>query len=162
MNRLFATFAGIAGALVAGSAQGSEKTIDKAAVPVPVLQAVTAKYPKATVNETVAETEDERTLYEVRLSTGTEQVDLKLDAAGKLLAEERPIALENVPQAVRAGLSGSRYANWQIKRFERIDNFEHPGQSGFEALVEKKGKEKEILFSIQGKILKEADEGDPK
>jgi hypothetical protein len=161
MNRSLATSAVLlVGGLVAGSAPASEKPIDRAAVPAPVLQAAAAKYPKATVTETVAETEKDRTLYEVRMSNGGAKVDLKLDQTGKLLAEEQPVAMKALPKPVQTALSASQYKDWKVQRIEKVENLESPDRSGFELIVEKKGKAKELLFSGQGKLIEEEDEDD--
>jgi hypothetical protein len=154
--------AALAAVLTAGAALASEKVIDRTAVPAPVLQAAMAKYPKATVTEAVLENDEGRSVYEIRLTAGGEKVDLKFDAAGKLISEERPIALNAMPPPVLVGLSSSHYGDWQVKKLERVENFERPDRSGFEALVEKKGKQRELLFSSQGKLLMDAEEGDAK
>jgi len=160
MNRLLGTFAGMAGALLAGSAAGAEKPIDKSAVPAPVMLAVSTKYPKGKVNQTVTETEKDRTLYEVRLSNGKEKVDLKIDETGKVVAEERPVAMKSVPKPVSGALAASEYKSWKVQRIEKIDNLEAPDSSGYEVIVEKKGKGKELLYSGEGKLLEEEDEDD--
>ena len=147
MNRFLGTFTGMVGALLAGSAAGAEKPVDKSAVPAPVMLAVTTKYPKAKVNQTVVETEKEK-------------VDLKVDETGKLVAEERPATMKSVPKPVSGALSASEYKSWKVQRVEKIDNLETPDSSGYEVIVEHKGKAKELLYSGEGKLLEEEDEDD--
>jgi hypothetical protein len=158
MNRLLATFAVLL--VGAGFATASEQPIERSAVPAPVMQAVSAKYPKATVTQTLVETEKDRTLYEVRTSNGGAEVDLKFDETGKLLAEEQPVATKAMPKAVRTAFTESQFKDWKIQRIEKVKNLESPNHSGFELIVEKDGKSKELLFSSQGKLLEEEDEDD--
>jgi hypothetical protein len=117
------------------------------------MDSTSARYPKATVDEILQEVEGGRTLYEVRLSGGGGKVDLKLDEAGKLVAEERPVAREAVPTKVFHTLSVSKYGHWTIKQIEEVDNLERPELSGYEFRVSRKAKERELLFSKEGRLL---------
>ena len=162
MNRRFATLTLLFVALPC-TAFASEKAIDKSAVPKPVMEAVATNYPKAKVTEAVTETEGTRTLYEIRLLKGSERVDVKLDESGKLIAEERTIDLKTVPAAVLDASQAGPNAGWKIKHVEKVDNMETPTESGFEVLLQKSGqKKREVLFTRDGKFLKDEEDDDEK
>jgi hypothetical protein len=144
------------------SALAGEKPVAKSAVPKPVLQEVKTAYPKATILETVTETEENKTLYEVRLKDGASRVDLKIDAAGKLVAQEHILDPKAAPAAVLNAALAPPHADWKVTKVEKVDNLETPAESGYEVLIEKAGAKREVLLTMTGTLIKEEAEDDQK
>ena len=143
-------------------AEASEKPVAKSKVPAAVMQTVTTSYPKAKVIETVIETDGKQKLYEVRLQNGEARVDLKIEAGGKLVAQEHILDQKVAPVAVTNAALAPPYQAWTVKRVEKIDNIETPAESGYEVTIESKGSKREILLAADGKLLKIEDDDDRK
>ena len=108
------------------------------------------------------ETEDSRKVYEVRLENASARVDPKIDASGKLIAQEHLLELKTAPVAVTNAALAPPYNEWKIDRVEKIDNLETPTQSGYEVLIEHRGVKREVLLAGDGKLIKieDADDGE--
>jgi uncharacterized membrane protein YkoI len=143
-------------------ARASEKPVAKSKVPAAVMQTVATSYPKAKVLETVIESEGKRKLYEVRLQTGETRVDLKIEAGGKLVAQEHILDLKSAPVAVTNAALAPPYQDWIVKRVEKVDNLETLTESGYEVTIEYKGSEREMLLGADGKFMKMEEDGDKK
>ncbi len=157
-------FAGLTASLCFSSAAAlaSEKPVAKSAVPAAVMQMVTTSYPSAKVIETVSETQDNRKLYEVRIQVGTARVDLRIDASGKLVAQEHPMDPKTSPVAVTNAALAPPYQDWAIQKVEKVDNLETPAQSGYEVTIQKDGRKREMLLAPDGKLLNIEDADDQK
>ncbi len=143
-------------------AQASEKPVAKAKVPGAVMHTVTTSYPKAKVIETVLETDGKRKLYEVRLQDGEARVDLKIEAGGKLVAQEHIMDLKVAPVAVTNAALAPPYQDWKVKRVEKIDSLETPAESGYEVTIGRKGSKREILLGADGSLMKMEEDADRK
>lgn len=143
-------------------AEPSEKPVAKSKVPPAVLHTVTTSYPKAKVIETVLETDGTRKLYEVRLQAGEMRVDLKIEAGGRLVAQEHILDLKVAPVAVTNAALAPPYQSWTVKRVEKVDNIETPAESGYEVTIEGQGSKRELLLAADGKLIKIEDADDTK
>ena len=148
--------------LLALPAVGSEKPIAKAKVPPAVLQAVQNSYPKAKVLETVVETGEKRTLYEVRIRDGETRLDLKIEPGGKLVQLEHLLDVKAAPAPVTNAALAPPYQDWVIERVEKVDDLEHPDQSGWEVTIGKSKRRREVLLTPQGALIKIEDDADGK
>jgi hypothetical protein len=150
--------------LVSLPALALEKPVARSKVPQAVLQSVASSYPKAKVLEIVIETEekDPRKLYEVRIQDGDARVDLKIEAGGKLVAQEHILDVKAAPSPVTNAALAPPYQDWAIKRVEKVDDLEHPDQSGYEVTIGKSKRLREVLLTPQGALLKMEDEDDKK
>jgi hypothetical protein len=86
-----------------------EESLEFAQLPPAVQEAVKQAYPEATIRECEKETEDGQTIYEVELQVEGREVDLELDASGKILGSEgeiteEEIALAHLPEAISSAL----------------------------------------------------------
>ena len=145
-------------ALVPSLALATEKPVGKAGVPKVVLQTAKTSYPNGKVIESVMDNEGTRKIYEVRLQDGAARVDLKIDASGKLVAQEHLVDLKAVPVAVINGALAPPYQDWKVQRVEKVDNLETPAQSGYEVLIEQAGTKRELLLTAVGALLKQEDD----
>jgi uncharacterized membrane protein YkoI len=143
-------------------AQASEKPVAKSKVPPAVMQTVTTSYPKAKVIDTMLETDENRTFYEVRLQNDVARVDLKIEAGGRLLAQEHIMDLKIAPVAVTNAALAPPYQDWKIKRVEKVDNLETPAESGYEVTIAGHGSKREVLLAADGKLIKIEDADDKK
>jgi len=66
-----------------------EKTITVQDLPKAVAKAIDSKYPKAAIEKAEEVTEGEKVSYEVLLVTADKKIEVVLDAAGKIVKEEK-------------------------------------------------------------------------
>jgi uncharacterized membrane protein YkoI len=139
-----------------------EKPVAKSAVPKAVSQGAKSAYPKGKILETVLEDEEGQKLYEVRIQDGTSRVDLKFDAAGKLMEQEHILDPKTAPAAVMNAALAPTRADWKVNKVEKVDNIEKPAESGYEVEIEKAGSKREVLLTKEGTVIKEEAEDDVK
>jgi hypothetical protein len=142
------------GLTTSAAAFANEKTVKQADVPKPVLAAVEAKYPNAKLTHFAKEVEDGKTLYEVALTVGTTHAEVSVSPEGKIVSEETTISVNDLPDAVRNGLAGSRYGKAKVLRVERVMEAAKPGVTTFELMVEQAGKKHELAFDGAGKLTR--------
>ena len=133
----------------------SEKTIQRADVPKPVLEAVEAKYPNAKLTHFAKEVESGKTLYEVVVDADTGHAEVSVSPEGKVVSEETTIAAKDLPEAVQNGLAASRYGKAKVLRVERVTAAARPGVTTFELMVEQAGKKHELAFNQTGKLTRD-------
>lgn len=141
---------------LAMSAAAQEKQVKKEEVPPAVTNAVTAKYPKASMKSFTMETENGKTFYEVELKGDGAPNDVKVTPEGKIESEEKTISTKDIPEAVRTALSNSAYGKAKVKKVEKVTTLAQPGKPTFQFEVEQEGKWHELTFSDTGE-LKSAD-----
>lgn len=136
-----------------------EKELDPKDLPAAVSTAIAKAYPKAEIDETVAHIKKGVTTYEAELETSDgSEIELTLDASGKILTVEQEIEPEKLPAAVSASVAKA-YPGAEIEDAEIITE---NGETTYEVEVSTKGgKEMDITLDASGKVLKsEAEEGD--
>lgn len=135
-----------------------------AGVPKPVNDAVMKKYPDAKIVS--AKQEHERSqgkaVYSVSIERGKQELEIDVDADGKIVSEESHVEFSSVPESIQKALKASKYGDWKVKRVERVVLGEQEGSSHFEILVESGKKAKELVFSPDGKLEKEETPKKPK
>jgi hypothetical protein len=144
--------------LVAGVAFASEKKIKESQVPRPVLETVQQKYPGMKAVGFEQEVEEGKTQYEVKLKKGSDVLELALTPDGKLLTEEKKIAVSAVPENVKKGLDGSKYAKWKIQSAEQVTETGKEKEPNVELVLSQGKQRHEVLFAFDGSITKDEDQ----
>lgn len=126
-------------------------------VPKAVTDAVKKKYPDARIvsAKQEADRKEGKSIYWVRLERGKQEMDIDVDADGKIVSEEMPVESSAVPENVQNSLKNSRYGDWTIKRVERVTLGEKEETAHHEVLVQKGKQQKELVFAPDGKLEKE-------
>jgi hypothetical protein len=132
-----------------------EKTLTRAQVPKPVLDAVLKKYPRAKLEKFGQEQEEGKSIYEVELTVGPEMMSIDLAPDGKILAEETTIKPAALPAPVKAGLQASRYKGWRIAKAEKVVHDEKEEVPEYEVVVLSRKEKFEVVLDGAGKITKE-------
>ncbi len=124
--------------------------------PTEVTDAVKKKYPDARIVSVKQEKERNKgkPIYYVSLERGKEEMDVDVDADGKIFSEETNVEVSAVPEHVQKGLKNSPCADWTVKRVERIILGEKEDTTHFEILVQKGKQQKELVFAPDGKMEK--------
>ncbi|MBN2130360.1 MAG: PepSY-like domain-containing protein [Sedimentisphaerales bacterium] len=138
---------------------------DGTRLPAAVRKALRNLYPDATLEEAKAEMEGMR-VYEVELEQGERDVTLTVTPDGTVLEVETEIALEELPQPVKAALRRAA-GDAQIEEVSKevthwvvtLKKLEKPEVS-YEAEVVKDGREMELEFAADGTLLQEDDDAD--
>jgi hypothetical protein len=156
----WAAFAGILGAMLAGSssAGAGEEKISVKELPRAVRKAVKAEFPKARIEQAAKEEEDGETIYEVTLKQGKRTIDVSLERDGEIVEIERTLTVDELPSAVKNALE-ARYPHAAIAKVETIRKGKD-GPQRFEIAIVT-----EVVLDARGKAVKageddEADEDD--
>ena len=139
--------------LVLAVANAGERELKRSNVPKAVLEAAAARLSEAVMVGFSVEEESGKTVYEVRLEVRTRRVDLDITPDGKVLSEERTIARDELPDAVRKSLASSRYARAKVRRIEEVIDAARPDAPTYELVVEQAGRRHELVFSHTGELV---------
>jgi hypothetical protein len=134
---------------------GEEKTLTRAQVPRPVVEAVLKKYPRAKLEKFGQEQEEGKLIYEVELKSGAEIVSIDVAPEGKILAEETTIKPADLPAPVKAGLQASRYKGWRIAKAEKVIHDEKDDAPEYEVVVLSRKEKFEVVLDGAGKVTRE-------
>jgi len=132
----------------AGIAQ--EQGVKSKDVPAPVTAAAAKLYPNAKIVGWSKETEGGKTFYEAEMKEGQTKRDVVFMADGKIEVVEEEVATAQVPAAVQNALK-ARYPKAVISLAERLTR----GSEVQYELQLKKAPKKEIVFTPDGKFVKE-------
>ena len=137
--------------LMSASVTASERKMAMKDLPAPVQEAVREHTKGLTVVGLSEETEDGETLYEVETRMDGKTRDILFDATGKLVADEKEVTLESIPEAARAALEEvARGGN--IRKVEAVTK---DGITVYEAQIKKDGKKSEVVVAADGAIQKQ-------
>ena len=142
---------------------GQEETIAVADVPAVVISAVRARFPNATASEASREVKNGKTLYEVTLKDGTQQIDVTSTAEGELIEVEGGLTESDLPAPVTRALN-AKYpgAKYRIVEDVRTSDPSAPRRNYFEVLLEASDKRFiEVQIAADGTILKEERKAGP-
>jgi uncharacterized membrane protein YkoI len=137
------------------AAAGSEPSdkIEISQLPKPVSDAVKKKYPQAVIKAAEKGDEDGKTVYEVSVTSGKQNLDITLDPSGKILLVEKEVTEKDLPKSVLATAKAKNPAG-TIKLCEEL--WKDDKLSGYEVTVETPDKKTvEIEFDAAGKEVKE-------
>ena len=136
-------------------AVAGEVSVKESDVPGAVIKAAALRYPSGKMVRFIRETERGHTSFEIKLEVAGEAVELGVSPTGKLLIEERTIAVSKLPAAVKKGLASSRFRDATVRRAEQVTKFSKPDAPSYELVVEQAGRKIELSFNQQGKLLTE-------
>jgi hypothetical protein len=127
--------------------------VKEAEVPPAVLASVTQKYPQAKLLHFIKETDAKGKVgYEIETQESGRNLNFDLSAEGKILVEERSIAVADLPAPAKEVLAKSKYASWKIQRLEVVV-FEGNEAAPFYEMVVARGKRsREIHIDADGKL----------
>jgi len=136
---------------VAGLAQEApEKKVNNKNVPGAVTAAAAKAFPNARIKGWSKETEDGKTFYEAEMVEGQTKRDVMFLPDGKIDLVEEEIVNTSIPAAVQSALK-SRYPRAEIQLAEKLTK---DGTVQYELHL-KKAPKKEIVFTPDGKFVKE-------
>ncbi len=136
---------------VSGLAQEpKERKLNNKSIPAAVTAASAKAFPNARVKGWSKETEDGKTFYEAEMIEGQTKRDVLFLPDGKIDIVEEEIAKASIPAAVQSALK-DRYAKAEIDLAEKLTK---DGTVQYELHL-KKAPKKEIVFTPDGKFVKE-------
>lgn len=139
-----------------GCAQAAEKEIEPKDLPAAVSESISKAYPQGKIEEALVHTKKGVKTYEAEIETKDEkEIELTLDAKGKILKVEEEIDPENLPASIAAAVAKA-FPGSEIEDAEIITT---DGKTSYEVEVSTKdGKEMDITLDPKGKIIKTEDE----
>src|SRR5215510_4302214 len=137
---------------VSGLAQEpTERKMNNKSIPAAVTAAAAKAFPNAKVKGWSKETEDGKTFYEAEMVEGQTKRDVLFLPDGKIDLVEEEIAKASIPAAVQSALK-ARYPKAEIDLAEKLTK---DGTEQYELHLKKAPKKKEIVFTPDGKFVKE-------
>ncbi len=134
--------------LVALNAAACGQKVSEADVPQPARAAFMKQFPNAEHARWEMETKTE---FEVNFKQGSQAMSATYGTAGNWLETEKDIKAATLPEAVRNTLA-NQYAGYEVKALSHVEN---PQGTCYEADLEKGGKSMEVVFKLDGTVLKE-------
>ena len=145
---------------VSAYAGGSGKCFE-IKLPTAVKEAVKSMCPQGKIEE-IEMDEESIKVYEVEVKKDGREIELTITKDGTIIEEEKEIDIASLPEAIRKALAGKKIeeAKHEVEyyaiTFKKLDK---PVVS-YEVEIEEDGKDVEIEFSADGKILGREVEGD--
>jgi uncharacterized membrane protein YkoI len=137
----------------AGAAAEASDKIEISQLPKPVADAVKKKYPKAEIKAAEKGDEDGKTVYEVSITNGKDNMDVTLDPDGKVLLVEKEVAEKDLPKGVLAAAK-AKHPQGTVKLCEEL--YKNDKLSGYEVTIETPDKKTaEVEFDAAGKPVAE-------
>ena len=137
-------------ALVSVPARADEEKVPLDKLPKAVAGAVEKMFPKAKVVSASKEVEDKKTVYEVSIRDGEQNVQVTVTPEGEITEVEKEIAAKDLPKEVRATLA-EKYGKVTFKKAEEVTKGK---ELTYEVLLVTKDKKTlEIKFDPKGKVL---------
>lgn len=122
-------------------------------LPKAVVDAVKAKFPSAKLISAEKEKEDGKTVYEVAIKDGEQNIEVTLTPAGQIVTIEKEISTKDLPKALAEALE-KKYPKATINKLEAI--IKDDKVKAYEALIVTADKKKlEVSFDPSGKLLGE-------
>ena len=136
--------------LVSVPARADEEKVPLDKLPKAVSGAVEKMFPKAKVVSASKELADKKTVYEVTIKDGKQNVQVTVTPEGEITEVEKEIAAKDLPKEVTAVLD-DKYAKATIKKAEEVTKGK---ELTYEVLLVTKDKKTlEIKFDPKGKVL---------
>jgi hypothetical protein len=118
-------------------------------IPGIVTDSFKVKYPTA---QTVS-WEDKVSAFQASFTLDGESYQARYNSKGEWLGSQKKIKMENLPAAVKDGLSKSKYADWEVRTLTA--RYLPGGKVEYALGVNKGGLRKNLLFSNEGQLLKD-------
>jgi hypothetical protein len=132
------------------TATAQEKKIQRSELPAEVEKTVVAQSEGATIRGFAKEKENGQLRYEVELMVNGHSKDVLMDSDGSILEVEEQVAIDSLPEEIRAGLQ-AKAGNGQLLKVESITK--HDKLVAYEAQVRSSGKRSEVQVGPDGKPL---------
>jgi hypothetical protein len=137
----------IALVLAAGSALGSEKKIQRSALPPAVEKTVQQQSQGATINGFSTDTEKGKVEYEVEMTVNGHGKDITISKDGTVLEVEEEVAIDTLPAAAKNALT----ARAGTAKIVKIESVSKGGKiASYEAATLKGNKKGEIAVGLHG------------
>jgi hypothetical protein len=127
-----------------------EKKISKKELPVSVRTAFDKAYPHAKIVGMTKETEKAETLFEIESVDGTTRRDLLYKANGAIVEIEETMALNDLPEQVKATVQKESSG----KRISKIEKVIHSQSVEYEIHMAIGKKKHELLVDSEGKVVR--------
>ena len=136
--------------LVSVPARADEEKVPLDKLPKAVAGAVAKMFPKAKVVSASKELADKKTVYEVSIKDGEQNVQVTVTPEGEITEVEKEIAAKDLPKEVTAVLD-DKYAKAKIEKAEEVTKGK---ELTYEVLLVTADKKTlEIKFDPKGKVL---------
>lgn len=139
----------------------ADHQVDKTEVPGVVLDAIQLKYPHSKQIKHERSLAKGFTVYEVTLESRGQHRALSVSLYGKIVREETALAYAKLPKVVKAGLRGSAYAKWKVKKAEKLVIQEAEDSPLYELVLSRNGELAEVRFDASGRLVKIDPADDP-
>jgi len=133
----------------APEAGGDEKEVALDQVPAPVRATILKEAGTNTIDEIEKETENGVTMYEAEWKVDGKEVEIKVTPDGKIVAREKEVTIDQVPDAARKTILKEAAGN----KIEEIEEETKNGVTTYEAEWHEGDKEIEIKVAADGKLL---------
>ena len=147
-----ATFLLVFGSGISALAFAHEEEIKVDQLPALVRDAAKTSYPEGKITKASKERDEGRDVFELKIKNKDESLEATYTGTGDLVAIEKVIALQSLPEAVKVGLE-KRYPGSTLIKAEQI---EKSGAVSFEIKLTTRDKKKlEATFEDNGKFLEQ-------
>ena len=151
MIRWIATLAvGVLVCLASPAVRADEEKVELDKLPKAVAAAVKKEFPKAKVVSASKELVEKKTVFEVTIKDGKQNVQVTVTPEGEITEVEKEIAAKDLPKEVTAALD-EKYPKAKIEKAEEVTRGK---ELGYEVLLVTKDKKTlEVKFDPKGKVL---------
>jgi uncharacterized membrane protein YkoI len=132
------------------AARAAETKIAMKDLPVAVQKAVQEQTKGAVIRGFTKEVENGNTEYEAELTVNGHSKDISFDSAGKIVASEEEVKLENLPAAARTAIQKAAEGG----ALRKVESVTEGGKSFYEASIRKGGKSSEVQVDKDGATIK--------
>jgi hypothetical protein len=151
MKNIFVWFVSLSLLLSMTALADGEKKIQMKNLP-PAVQATVKEQSKgAMIRGLAKEIEKGKTIYELELTVDGHNKNLMIDASGKVISIEEPVALKDLSAAVQAAII-KQAGKGKIVIIESLT--ENGTLTGYEAVIKTGVKSREVKISPDGKLMK--------
>jgi uncharacterized membrane protein YkoI len=144
-----------AAGLVCAAESNGEKPVKFADLPATAQQVVKRHVTPDQITKLSQENENGRTVFDVEFTKADKHGELALAADGTILSTEEQVADKDLPAAVRK-TAQEQSAGGKISMIMKVIE---DGQTQYEAVITKDGKEVEIEIATDGKLIKPEKKG---
>lgn len=147
-------------AVTLGEDKKEEKIpLDK--VPRAVMEAINARFPGANVESVERETEAGKVVYDVELKHKSRKYEMDIHEDGTVVELEKEVAAEDVPEAVRKAVR-AEFPRAKVREFMEVNRVKGKDETPihYEVTLSINGKEREVVVSLDGKVLKRPETGE--
>ena len=139
-----------AAVLTAGGAVAGERKLAMQDLPGPVQETVREHTKGLRLIGLSEEVEKGETLYEAEVRVDGKTWDILIDPTGRVIAEEKEVALGSLPEPARAAIEQAA----EGATIRKVESVTKDGNTVYEAQFKKDGKKVELVVAADGTIQK--------